>query len=200
MTSRFPTRVITEMGLTLALALLFAFLPIRRWMLIPASLPLYFFAYRRGGKLGVLAGLLFSLLTLPRAFIDLPHPVVLLENPLEYMIVGLSGFFPMTRLGGLSLDDFKERLKTGGLKAAWKHLPALVRDWLFDCRGIVLTCVLRFGVILLGSGVFYAYYYHLGYPAALGFAFLLESRIFLPGLLCFMIAVPWLLRLPIPKN
>jgi len=190
--------MITEMGLALALALLFAFLPIRRWMLIPASLPIYFFAYRRGGRPGMLCGLLFSLLTLPRAFIDLPHPVVLLENPLEYLIVGLAGFFPMTKLSNPQNRELREELKNHGLGAAWKTLPALFWAWVYDCRGILLTCVLRFLTVVLGSMVFYAYYYHLAYPAALGMAFVLEIRIFLPGLLFFMLALPFLLRLPIP--
>jgi len=175
-------RIQIEMAVIVALALVFAFIPIRRWMLIPASLPIYYFAYRRGGKLGMLCGLIFAVLTLPRAFIDLPHPVVLLENPLEYLAVGMAGFFPM-------------RFQTGEQKTPKTGFD--FRGWIYDCRGIILSCCLRFAIIVLGSMVFYAYYFHFSYPAALVFSLVMEAKVFIPGLLLFMVALPWLLRTPV---
>src|SRR6056297_3456202 len=90
-------RAITEISVAVALSLILNFLPL--WKMPQGGsvslemLPIFFIALRWGLKEGLLAGFVYGLLQLAfNPFII--HPVqLILDYPLPYMLLGLSGIF-----------------------------------------------------------------------------------------------------------
>ncbi len=100
-------RAITEISVAVALSLIFNFLPL--WKMPQGGsislemLPIFFIALRWGLKEGLLAGFVYGLLQLAfNPFII--HPVqLILDYPLPYMLLGLSGIFVK------QIKQFKEK-------------------------------------------------------------------------------------------
>lgn len=69
-------------------------------------LPIYFLAFRRGGKIGILAGGALGVLLLA---LDpmIVHPIqILMDYPLPFMMVGLSGYFSRKVILGIIIGGF----------------------------------------------------------------------------------------------
>ncbi len=65
-----------------------------------AMVPLFFFAYRWGGKAGILAGVVYGILDLIIGGIYSVHPIsILFDYLIAYGILGVAGFFKKTPIG-----------------------------------------------------------------------------------------------------
>lgn len=92
-------RILAEIGMAVALAVVFNFLPL--WKMPQGGsvslemLPILIIAFRWGGVPGMAAGLVYGLVQLAiNPYIV--HPVqLILDYPLPYMLVGIAGFIPL---------------------------------------------------------------------------------------------------------
>ncbi|MCD6309203.1 MAG: energy-coupled thiamine transporter ThiT [Candidatus Eremiobacteraeota bacterium] len=182
-----------EMGVALSMALMLSFF-LRKIFLAPASVPLYYIAYRKGPWLGMFTCLVFALITTPLAMASLPHPIVWIENPLEYMAVAIAGFFPMREEGIFSFKELFRKMSENGMTAGFKSLRKRFFGWIYDTRGIVMSSILRYIIVVLGSAVFFGTYTGLRGLNAIVFSMVMEWRAAFPGLIFFMVAVPILVK------
>lgn len=94
-----PIYLMTEISMAVALAVVLSFLPLFKMpqggSVSLQMLPIFIIALRRGGKAGLLAGLIFGLIKLA---VDpyIVHPIQLIfDYPLPFMLLGLAGFIPV---------------------------------------------------------------------------------------------------------
>ena len=125
---KYPARLITEIGIAIALATVLNFLPI--WKMPQGGsvslemLPIFLIALRWGGKSGLLAGIAYGLVQLivnPYVI----HPVqLIMDYPLPYMMLGIAGFFTITNRDDNEINYQKLFLAmvTGGLGRFVVHL------------------------------------------------------------------------------
>lgn len=95
------TRIIAEIGIAVAIATVLNFLPL--WKMPQGGsislemLPILLVALRWGGKPGLMAGIVYGFIQLmvnPYVI----HPVqLIMDYPLPYMMLGVAGFFTITR-------------------------------------------------------------------------------------------------------
>ncbi|MFW6409563.1 MAG: energy-coupled thiamine transporter ThiT [Halanaerobiales bacterium] len=97
----YPVRLIAEIGVAIALATVLNFMPL--WKMPQGGsislemLPILLIALRWGGKPGLLAGITYGLVQLI-ANPYIIHPVqLIMDYPLPYMMLGLAGFFNITK-------------------------------------------------------------------------------------------------------
>lgn len=100
------TRLITQIGISLALATILHIITIyhlpQGGSITPGSMvPLFIMALYYGPKIGIITGLLFGIINLIlNPFIV--HPVqLLLDYPLAFMVLGVAGFFKNPIIGAL---------------------------------------------------------------------------------------------------
>ncbi|MCL5035544.1 MAG: energy-coupled thiamine transporter ThiT [Chloroflexi bacterium] len=182
-----------EIGVALSMALLLAFF-LKKIFLAPAYVPLYYITYRKGPKLGMFACMVFAFITTPLAMTSLPHPIVWIENPLEYLMVALAGFFPMRQGKSLSFKELFGKMGENGIISGFKSLKADFFGWLYDTRGIVISSILKYIVVILGSAVYVVAYMRLSYPGAVIFSIIMEWKSAFPGLIFCMVVVPVLVK------
>lgn len=138
-TPRIPTRVITEVGLAVALAAGLNFLKLfeapQGGSVSLEMLPLFFVAFRRGAGTGILAGALFGFLNLfLKPYIVTPVQF-LLDYPVAFGVLGVAGWFAWRAKGG------EPRFNRGGLVA-----------------GVIAGSALRFLSHLISGVAFFAQY------------------------------------------
>ncbi|MFW6016944.1 MAG: energy-coupled thiamine transporter ThiT [bacterium] len=106
-----PIRMITEIGLAVAISTVLNFLPLFK---MPQAgsvslemLPILLIALRWGGKPGLMAGVVYGFIQLivnPYVI----HPVqMLMDYPLPFMMLGISGFFTISKNNGKEINYFK---------------------------------------------------------------------------------------------
>lgn len=163
------TRFFLEMGMALAISGMFVLL--LGVLRIPASIPIFFLTYRRSPRVAIYTAIIVGYLVLIVHPLIL-HPIVFIESPIEYVCIALAGYFPMgNRIFGNK-----------------------VLQWIYDCRGIIISSFLRFGVTLVGSFIIYSYYFKSSGPLIWLIAFLDEGPIFVPYLIFVMVLIPSLVR------
>lgn len=104
----FTVRMLSNIGLMLALALILEFIrvyhvPQGGSVTLGSMVPLILIALRYGTPVGMLAGFVFGILNF---FQDpyIVHPLqVLFDYPLPYMVLGLAGLFPQHKLLGTTI-------------------------------------------------------------------------------------------------
>lgn len=138
---------------------------------IPASIPIFFIAYRRGPFVALASGFAVGLMVLLVKPLYL-HPVVFAEAPLEYMAVAVSGFF----------------------RPGEKIFQSKTAQWFFDRRGIFIGGFLRFAITLAGSYIIYSYYFQTGGLFIWAIALMDEAPLFIPYLLLTLFLVPMLVK------
>lgn len=191
--SYLDVQTILEIGVALSMALLLAFF-LRKIFLAPASVPLYYITYRKGPGLGILACLVFAFITMPLAMANLPHPIVFLENPLEYLVVGIAGFFPMKQSKNTSFKDLFIIMSRNGICDGFKKLKQEFFSWLYDTRGIIISAILRYIVVVLGSAVYIFTFWRFEFLPSILASMIMEWKAAFPGLIFFMVVVPILVR------
>jgi thiamine transporter len=126
---KYPARLITEIGIAVALATVLNFLPLMPLMPQGGSvslemLPIFLIALRWGGKSGLLAVLVYGLVQLiVNPYII--HPIqLIMDYPLPYMFLGLTGFFNIMKKEGHSINYQKLfiAMLTGGVGRFITHL------------------------------------------------------------------------------
>ena len=116
----FPVRLIAEIGVAVAISTVLNFIPLFK---MPQAgsvslemLPIFLIALRWGGKPGLMAGVVYGFIQLivnPYVI----HPVqMLMDYPLPYMMLGIAGFFTVTKGNGkkINYSKFFIALFTGG--------------------------------------------------------------------------------------
>jgi len=163
------THFFIEMGMALAISGMFIIL--LGALRLPASIPIFYLSYRRNPRVAMFTGIILGLIIL--VVKPIIHPVNILESPLEYLCIGLAGFFPM-----------------GERKFSNKFF-----QWIYDCRGIIIAATLRFIVTFTGSFIIYSTYLpHNSVTFRVIIAFLDEGPIFIPYLIFSMVLIPFLVR------
>lgn len=101
------TWMLVEAGMMIALAVILGEfvklfkMPMGGSVTLGGMVPLFLFAFRWGGKQGMVAGAVYGLLDLVIDFYS-AHPVALiLDYPLAFAMIGLAGFFRKTTAGYL---------------------------------------------------------------------------------------------------
>ena len=125
---KYPARLITEIGIAIALATILNFIPL--WKMPQGGsislemLPIFLVALRWGGKSGLLAGFTYGLVQLivnPYVI----HPVqLIMDYPLPYMLLGLAGFFSINKNNGSDISYFSllMAMLTGGIARFIVHI------------------------------------------------------------------------------
>jgi thiamine transporter len=136
---RIPTRIITEVGLAVALAAVLHFVKLfeapQGGSVSLEMLPLFFVAFRRGAGTGVLAGTLYGVLNLVlKPFVVTPVQFAL-DYPVAFGLLGVAGWFAWPARGAAG------RLNRWGVVA-----------------GVAAGSALRFLSHLVSGVVFFAQY------------------------------------------
>ena len=178
---RNQVRIITEIGMAVALAAILNFIPL--WRMAQGGsvslemLPILIIALRWGAGPGMMAGVVYGLVQLALgAFIIHPAQLVL-DYPLPYMLVGLAGIF-----------SNKINLKAKGSTYGWLLLAVLTGG------------LARFISHFLSGIIFFAQYAPEGqnpwlYSAIYNLSYLLPSL-----LLSYIIIIPLLKNVVINKG
>lgn len=101
MQNKFPTRMLAEIGVAVALAVVLNFLKLWRMpqggSVSLEMLPIFVIAFRWGAGAGAFSGLIYGLLQLMfGAYII--HPVqLIMDYPLPYFVLGIAGFFKIKK-------------------------------------------------------------------------------------------------------
>lgn len=100
------TRMLAEAGMTLALAIILSEfvklfkMPMGGSVTLGGMVPLFLFAFRWGGKKGMLVGAVFGILDLLIGGFYSMHPIaIFLDYPLAFAVIGLAGFFKKSTIG-----------------------------------------------------------------------------------------------------
>ncbi len=100
------TRMLAEAGMMLALAIILGEfvklfkMPMGGSVSLGGMVPLFIFAFRWGGKKGILVSAIYGILDLVIGGFYSMHPVsILLDYPLAYGMLGLAGFFKKSTVG-----------------------------------------------------------------------------------------------------
>lgn len=99
-------RMLAEAGMTLALAVILSEfvklfeMPMGGSVTLGGMVPLFLFAFRWGGKKGMLVGAVFGILDLLIGGFYSMHPIaIILDYPLAFSVLGLAGFFKKSTIG-----------------------------------------------------------------------------------------------------
>ena len=99
------TRMLAEAGIMLAMAVILSEfvkpfeMPQGGSVTLGGMVPIFIFAFRWGGKKGLLVGAVFGILDMIISFYP-AHPVsILLDYPLAFAMLGLAGFFKKSNAG-----------------------------------------------------------------------------------------------------
>lgn len=100
------TRMLVEAGMMIALAIILGEyvklfkMPMGGSVTLGGMVPLFIFAFRWGGKKGILVGAVYGILDLIIGGFYSMHPVsILLDYPLAFGMIGLGGFFGKSLIG-----------------------------------------------------------------------------------------------------
>jgi len=100
------TRMLVEAGMMIALAIILGEyvklfkMPMGGSVTLGGMVPLFIFAFRWGGKKGILVGAIYGILDLILGGFYSMHPVsILLDYPLAFGMIGLAGFFKKSAAG-----------------------------------------------------------------------------------------------------
>lgn len=100
------TRMLVEASMMLALAIILGEfvklfkMPMGGSVTLGGMVPLFLFAFRWGGKKGLLVGAVYGILDLVIGGFYSMHPIsILLDYPLAFALIGLAGFFKKTPAG-----------------------------------------------------------------------------------------------------
>lgn len=100
--------MLVEAGMMLALSVILGEfvkifeMPMGGSVTLGGMVPLFLFAFRWGGKQGMIAGAVYGLLDLIIGYSTM-HPVaIILDYPLAFAMIGLAGFFKRTPAGYIS--------------------------------------------------------------------------------------------------
>jgi len=105
---RSRTKLLAEMAVAIALSTVLSFVKFSIWaqggsVTAGSMIPLFWFSFRRGAKLGITAGIVYGMVQ----FIVEPyffHPAqVLLDYPIAFGALGLAGLFRTHELGGVAV-------------------------------------------------------------------------------------------------
>ncbi|MBC7319126.1 energy-coupled thiamine transporter ThiT [bacterium] len=137
--SRLNARLIAEIGLTLALGIVLHMIPIYQLpqggRITPGSLvPLFIISLRRGYKVGILTGAVFGLLVyLIEPFFV--HPIqFILDYPLAFSLLGLSGFVSNIPIIGMILGTAGRLLShiISGVVYFSSYAPQGMNPWVYS--------------------------------------------------------------------
>ncbi len=102
------TKMLVEASMMLALAVILGEfvvlfkMPMGGSVTLGGMAPLFLFAFRWGGKKGLLVGAVYGILDLVIGFYAM-HPIsIILDYPLAFALIGLAGFFKKTTFGYVS--------------------------------------------------------------------------------------------------
>lgn len=137
--SRLNARLIAEIGLTLALGIVLHMIPIYQLpqggRITPGSLvPLFVISLRRGYKVGLITGAVFGILVY---FIEpfFVHPIqFVLDYPLAFSLLGLSGFVSNIPIVGVLLGAFGRLLShiISGVVYFSSYAPQGMNPWVYS--------------------------------------------------------------------
>lgn len=110
------TKMLVEAGMMLALSIILGQfvklfkMPMGGSVTLGSMVPLFIFAFRWGGKKGIMVGAIYGILDLLIGGFYSMHPVsIVLDYPLAYAMIGLAGFFrktPLYSIGGIVIGVF----------------------------------------------------------------------------------------------
>jgi thiamine transporter len=99
------TRMLVEAGVMLAMAVILSEfvklfeMPMGGSVTLGGMVPIFIFAFRWGGKKGLLVGAVYGILDMIIGFYA-AHPLsILLDYPMAFGMIGLAGFFKKTNFG-----------------------------------------------------------------------------------------------------
>jgi thiamine transporter len=99
------TRMLVEAGVMLAMAIVLSEfvklfeMPMGGSVTLGGMVPIFIFAFRWGGKKGLLVGAVYGLLDMIIGFYPAHPASILLDYPLAFGMLGLAGFFKKTNVG-----------------------------------------------------------------------------------------------------
>jgi len=137
--NRLNARLIAEIGLTLALGIVLHMIPLYQLpqggRITPGSLvPIFILSIRRGPKTGMLAGGVFGLLVyLIEPFFV--HPIqFILDYPLAFSLLGLSGMVPNIPVLGIILGMIGRLLShiISGVVYFSSYAPQGTNPWIYS--------------------------------------------------------------------
>lgn len=137
--NRLNTRLIAEIGLTLALGIVLHMIPLYQLpqggRITPGSLvPIFILSIRRGPKIGMLAGGILGLLVyLIEPFFV--HPIqFILDYPLAFSLLGLSGMVPNIPVLGIILGMIGRLLShiISGVVYFSSYAPQGINPWIYS--------------------------------------------------------------------
>lgn len=137
--NRLNTRLIVEIGLTLALGIVLHMIPIYQLpqggRITPGSLvPLFVISLRRGYRVGMLTGAVFGILVyLVEPFFV--HPIqFILDYPLAFLLLGLSGFLSTIPIVGIILGVSFRLLShiISGVVYFSSYAPQGMNPWIYS--------------------------------------------------------------------
>lgn len=132
-------RLIAEIGLTLALGIVLHMIPLYQMpqggRITPGSLvPMFVLSIRRGPKIGVLTGIVFGLLVyLIEPFFV--HPIqFILDYPLAFSLLGLSGLIPNIPVLGIVIGMLGRLLShiISGVVYFSSYAPQGMNPWVYS--------------------------------------------------------------------
>lgn len=135
---KIPLKVLVEGALCIALSVALSYVKLfalpQGGSVSLSLLPLFIFAFRRGGPYGLLAGAITGALHI---FLGgyVVHPVqAVLDYPAAYAAVGLAGFFPEKKLAGIAVGTSAELLAyvLSGVVFFAEYAPKGMNVWLYS--------------------------------------------------------------------
>jgi len=106
--SKIETRIIAEIAISVALSTALSFfkilsMPFGGSVTLGSMVPLFILAYRRGPKIGIIAGTIHGLIQLAfEPYILTPFQVIL-DYPLPWACIGLAGYFKNKPMLGVAI-------------------------------------------------------------------------------------------------
>lgn len=120
-------RMITEIGMAVALSVILNFLPL--WKMPQGGsvslemLPVLIVALRWGTVPGMIAGMVYGFLQLVVGDAYVVHPLqLILDYPLAYLLLGLAGLIPQKKVGRTGYLSLLGAVLLGGLARFISHL------------------------------------------------------------------------------
>jgi thiamine transporter len=137
--NRFSIRLIAEMGLTLALGVVLHMtvlyhMPQGGSITLGSLVPIFLISIRKGYKVGMITGAIFGLLIY---FIEpfFVHPIqLILDYPLAFSLLGLSGLFPNIPALGIAIGALGRLLShiISGVIYFASYAPKGMNPWVYS--------------------------------------------------------------------
>ncbi|MEG1602100.1 MAG: energy-coupled thiamine transporter ThiT [Cloacibacillus sp.] len=151
---KIPLRVLVEGALSIAFSIVLSYFKLftmpQGGSVSLGLLPLLIFAFRNGGRYGMLAGAVTGLLRLMLGGYVVHPAQALLDYPVAYALVGVAGFFPHRKWLGVitaCFANFAAAVLSGVVFFA-AYAPAGTNVWLYSAVYNASSCIPETAILL----------------------------------------------------